>query len=53
MPDKENGNVILAGHSGSGRTAFFKNLYKLETDDEVSIFYEVVNTNTKLLINTI
>ena len=39
MPDKENGNVILAGHSGSGRTAFFKNLYKLETDDEVSIFY--------------
>ena len=41
MPDKENGNVILAGHSGSGRTAFFKNLYKLETDDEVSIFYVV------------
>lgn len=39
MPDKENGNVILAGHSGSGRTAFFKNLYKLEIDDEVSIFY--------------
>ena len=39
MLDKENGNVILAGHSGSGRTAFFKNLYKLETDDEVSIFY--------------
>lgn len=39
MPDKENGNVILAGHSGSGRTAFFRNLYKLETDDEVSIFY--------------
>lgn len=48
MPDKENGNVILAGHSGSGRTAFFKNLYKLETDDEVSIFMEVVSTNTKL-----
>ncbi len=39
MPDKENGNVILAGHSGSGRTAYFKNLHKLNTDDEVSIFY--------------
>lgn len=39
MPDKDKGNVILAGHSGSGRTAFFKNLYKLQTDDEVSIFY--------------
>lgn len=51
MPDKENGNVILAGHSGSGRTAYFKNLHKLNTDDEVSIFYngseykyKVVNT---------
>lgn len=39
MPDKENGNVILAGHSGSGRAAYFKNLYKLQADDEVSIFY--------------
>lgn len=51
MPDKENGNVILAGHSGSGRTAYFKNLHKLQADDEVSIFYngseykyKVVNT---------
>lgn len=39
MPDKEKGNVVLAGHSGSGRTAYFKNLHKLERDDEVSIFY--------------
>ena len=39
MPDKDKGNVILAGHSGSGRTAYFKNLHKLERDDEVNIFY--------------
>lgn len=39
MPDKEKGNVILAGHSGSGRTAYFKNLHKLQANDEVSIFY--------------
>lgn len=39
MPDKENGNVILAGHSGNGRISFFKNLYKLEINDYVSIFY--------------
>ncbi len=39
MPDKEKGNVILAGHSGSGRTAYFRNLHKLVRDDEVSIFY--------------
>ncbi len=39
MPDKDKGNVILAGHSGNARTSYFKNLYKLENDDEVSIFY--------------
>ena len=39
MPDKDIGNEILAGHSGNGRTAYFKNLHKLERDDEVSIFY--------------
>ena len=39
MLDKEKGNVILAGHSGSGRTAYFKNLHKLQSNDEVSLFY--------------
>ena len=39
MPDKEKGNFILAGHSGSGRNAYFKNLYKLNIDDEISVFY--------------
>ena len=40
MPDAQNGNVILAGHSGNGRTAYFKNLYKLEKDDIISLFYD-------------
>ena len=39
MPDQENGNVILAAHSGNGRTAFFRNLDKMQIDDTVSIFY--------------
>lgn len=39
MPDQENGNVILAAHSGNGRTAFFKNLDKMQINDTVSIFY--------------
>lgn len=39
MPDKKNGNVILAGHSGNSRISFFKNLYKLGINDHVSIFY--------------
>lgn len=38
-PDVANGNFILAGHSGSGRTAYFKNVYKLKVDDEINIVY--------------
>lgn len=39
-PDKALGNVILAGHSGTGYLAFFKNLYKLQIGDEASITYK-------------
>ena len=28
MPDQENGNVIIAGHSGSSRISYFRNLEK-------------------------
>lgn len=40
MPDEKNGNVILAAHSGNGRTAFFKNIDKLVINDEVIIDYK-------------
>ena len=39
MPNVDKGNVILAGHSGNGRTAYFRNLDKLVKDDIVSVFY--------------
>lgn len=39
-PDKEKGNFILAGHSGSGYSAFFKNLDKLQIDDYSYVYYE-------------
>ena len=39
-PDKDKGNLILAGHSGSGYLAFFKNLYKLSLGDEAKIYYK-------------
>ena len=39
MPDKENGNVIIAGHSGNSYMAYFKNLVKLNNGDEAKIFY--------------
>lgn len=38
-PDEENGNFILAGHSGTGRISYFRNVYKLSSGDSVSIFY--------------
>ena len=39
MPDVKNGNVILAGHSGNAKNAFFKNLYKLNRNDDIFVFY--------------
>lgn len=39
MPDIENGNFILAAHSGSGTKAYFKNLYKLKNEDEIIVIY--------------
>ena len=39
-PDVEKGNTIIAGHSGSGYIAFFKNLYKLSRGDTAKIYYK-------------
>ena len=40
IPDVENGNVILAGHSGNSRVSYFRKLNKLQNDDTVSIVYK-------------
>ena len=39
-PDKDNSNVILIAHSGSGRLAFFKDLNKLDTDSLIEFYYK-------------
>ena len=39
-PDKLNGNVILASHSGRSSLSYFKNFYKLELGDDASINYK-------------
>ena len=51
MPNVKNGNLIIAGHSGSGRVAYFKDLYKLAIGDKCYVYYnnkkysyEIVNT---------
>lgn len=38
-PDEENGNVILAAHSGNSRVSYFKNLDKLTLNDEIILKY--------------
>lgn len=43
MPDKENGNIILAGHSGNSYVSFFRNLPNLIEGDEAIIHYEGKN----------
>ena len=38
-PDKEKGNFIIAGHSGTGWKAFFNDLYKLKKDNVIYVTY--------------
>ena len=39
-PDKEKGNLILAGHSGTGWKAFFNDLYRIQQGDTAYITYK-------------
>lgn len=39
MPEEENGNLILAAHSGDSPVAYFKNINKLVNGDSVYIIY--------------
>ena len=48
-PDKLNGNVILASHSGTSSISYFKNLYKLELGDEAQINYKNTNYTYKVV----
>lgn len=39
-PDVDKGNLIIAGHSGTGWKAFFNDLYKLATGDVAEVIYK-------------
>lgn len=39
-PDNDNSNIILLGHSGSGKKAFFKDLKELDTDSLIELYYK-------------
>lgn len=49
MPNEEKGNVIIAGHSGSARISYFRNLDKLVIGDEASIIYNGTTYNYKVV----
>lgn len=49
MPNVEYGNFILAGHSGSARTSYFKNLHKLSNGDAAYIYYDGIKYAYKLM----
>ena len=39
MPDIENGNLVIAGHSGTSDVSYFRYLYKLVINDYCYIYY--------------
>ena len=39
MPNVVGGNLIIAGHSGIGRIAYFNNINKLSNKDIINIYY--------------
>lgn len=47
-PNEEKGNVIIAGHSGFGEIAYFKNLYKLKLGDVIYLTYKGQNYTYKI-----
>lgn len=49
MPDVYHGNIIIAGHSGTSKTAYFKNLNKLELGDIAKVNYQTKTYNYELV----
>lgn len=42
-PDKDRGNLMIAGHSGNYSNSYFRNLYLLNINDEVTVTYNNKN----------
>lgn len=48
-PDVDKGNLIIAGHSGTGWNAYFNDLYKLQTGDIATVQYKNKEYNYKIV----
>lgn len=47
-PNKENSNLIIAGHSGNYSNSYFKDLYKLEIGDVAIVEYDDIEYTYKI-----
>lgn len=47
-PNSMNGNLILAAHSGTSSISYFKNLYKLQPNDDIYVNYKTKEYHYKI-----
>ena len=40
FPNNASSQVIIAGHSGTASNAYFKDLYKLNIEDQINLYYD-------------
>jgi len=51
MPNIDNGNFILFAHNGSSRVSYFRNIYKLDVNDKIYIYYNNQKYTYKVIKN--
>ena len=49
MPDVTNGNLLIAGHSGTSSISIFRNLNKLSINENVNIYYNGIKYIYKII----
>jgi len=49
MPDEKHGNFVLFAHSGNSRVSYFRNIDKLNKDDEIKIYYNKTEYKYKVI----
>lgn len=49
FPDIKGGNLILAGHSGIGKYAYFNNLHKLKINDLINLYYKNIKYQFEII----
>lgn len=49
MPDEENSILIIGGHSGYGKYAYFNNLKELKENDYIALTYKNKKYNYKII----